>query len=223
MREDELARMEELPLQIELSRSSVDRVACHRQVDRRQMNTDLMRSSGLEPYIEEGVPRQELFHLEARDGLPRLVRVERVAKRVAAVTPDRRLDPAARRARSADDEGGVVAFQRTPADAVLQARVRLFRARDDHEPRGVAVEPMHDAGTSGISAGDVALEQPLDERAGRMPGGGMHHEARRLVDHDQVLVLVHDAEIHLLRLELSDLLLRRVELELVAAGKAMAL
>src|SRR5205823_4317508 len=72
------------------------------------------------------------------------VRVERVAKRIAAVAPDRRLDAAGPRARAADDERRVVPLQLTPTNERLQAAVRLLRARDDHESGGVPVEPMHD-------------------------------------------------------------------------------
>jgi hypothetical protein len=51
----------------------------------------------------------------------------------------------------------------------------------------------------------------------------MHDEAGRLVDDDEVLVLVGDAEVHCLRLELSSATLRRLELELLAAGEPVAL
>ena len=47
-----------------------------------------------EPHVEERVARQKLLHFEMRDRLAGLVGVERVPERVAAVTPDRRLDPA---------------------------------------------------------------------------------------------------------------------------------
>ena len=37
-------------------------------------------------------------------------------------------------------------------------------------------------------------DQRIDQRAGRIAGGGMHDEARRLVDDDDLVVLVHDGE-----------------------------
>jgi hypothetical protein len=38
------------------------------------------------------------------------------------------------------------------------------------------------------------VEQRVDQRAARVPGGRMHHHARRLVDDDQIAVLVDDRE-----------------------------
>ena len=47
----------------------------------------------------------------------------------------------------------------------------------------------------------VAGQQAVDERARAIAGAGVHHEPRRLVDHDQVVVLVdhghHDRRIRL--------------------------
>src|SRR6059058_1278875 len=100
--------MEELALQIELARLPIDGVACHRQVDRREMHADLMRPAGLEPHVEERVAGKELSHLEMRNGLAGLVGVERMPQGITAVAPDRRLDPAGARAWSSNHEGGVV-------------------------------------------------------------------------------------------------------------------
>src|SRR5207249_8461605 len=65
-----------------------------------EMDTDLVRPAGLERDAEERVAAQQLDDLEMRDGLARRVRVERVARRLAAVAADRRLDPPRARARS---------------------------------------------------------------------------------------------------------------------------
>ena len=45
-----------------------------------------------------------------------------------------------------------------------------------------------DAGQAVAAMGD----QRVDQRAGRVAGGRMHHEARRLVDDDDLVVLVDD-------------------------------
>ena len=47
-----------------------------------------------------------------------------------------------------------------------------------------------DPGKAGAAMGD----QRIDQRAGLMPGGGMHHEALGLVDDDDVVVLIDDIE-----------------------------
>ena len=56
---------------------------------------------------------------------------------------------------------------------------------------------MHDAGP--LLAADAAeivdvVQQRVDERAAGMPGRRMHDHARRLVDDDQVVVLVEDGQ-----------------------------
>ena len=48
-------------------------------------------------------------------------------------------------------------------------------------------------------------DQRVDQRAGPVAGGRMHHEALRLVDHDQVVVLVDDIERDVLGLRLRRL------------------
>ncbi len=158
-----------------------------------------------------------------RDRLTWLVGVEGLSQRVAPVAPDRRLDAAASRPRSSNDQGGVVPLECAAAHQILQTSVCLLRPRDDHEPGGVAVETMHDAGTPRISSRDVMFEQALHERARRVPGSRMHNETGRLVDHHEVLVLVGDAQVHWLGHELGDLAHRRLELQLLAAGETLAL
>ena len=74
-----------------------------------------------------------------------------------------------------------------------------------------------------LTALGLEREQPVDERAGGVPGRRMDDEAGRLVDDQQVLVLVGDAEVHRLRLERRTRRLRRLELELLAALELPAL
>ena len=74
----------------------------------------------------------------------------------------------------------------------------------DQQAGGVLVEAMHDAGP--LDAADARKrraavgDQRIDQRAGRMPGRGMHGEALGLVDDDEVRVLVDDGERDGLRL-----------------------
>jgi len=70
---------------------------------------------------------------------------------------------------------------------------------------------------------DRAAEQPVDERPAAVPRGRMYDDPGRLVDDKQMLVLVGDAEVELLRLERRQPDLRNVELELLAPLQAVAL
>src|SRR5437762_9995920 len=66
-------------------------------------------------------------------------------------------------------------------------------------------------------------EQTVNERPLRVTRGGMDDEPGRLVDDEEVLVLVRDDQLHLLRLEGARHRTGRLELELLAAGEPRAL
>ena len=137
---------------------------------------------------------ERLPHLEVRDGLAGLVGVERAPRRIAPVAADRCVDPPARRAGMALDEREIAPFDLAAADRFLERRIRLLRTSDGEQPRGVAIEPVHDPGPLGVSAGRPEREQLPRERSRPRPRSRMHDEAGRLVDDEQVLVLVRQRD-----------------------------
>src|SRR5689334_2831457 len=114
--EGEPGRVQELSLQPEVPGPTVQGIPGDRELDGRQMNADLVRSSGLERDAQQRVSRQELHELEMRQGLARRVGVERMTLRVVSVAPDRRLDRPAPRLRPADDEPAIFARELPPPD-----------------------------------------------------------------------------------------------------------
>ena len=101
--------------------------------------------------------------------------------------------------------------------------MRLFRAADDEKPRRVAVEPMHDPRTVGLgSTSDRVAEKLVYQRAGSVAGRWVHDEAGRLVDDQQVLVLMHHPGAQLLRLEGGRLHVE-VDIDALPAREAVAL
>ena len=156
------------------------------------------------------------------DRLARRVGVEREPDRVVAVTADRRLDPAGARCRDAANERGIRALERAFPDEVGKAAVRLLGARDDHQARRVAVEPMDDAGPSRLPAGNGAGEQ-VDERSARPARAWMDDEAGRLVDDGEVLVLPGDRGQRARRCRLRRGLLGCGKLDALAPFEAVAL
>ena len=64
----------------------------------------------------------------------------------------------------------------------------------DDEAAGIAVDAVDDAGALfAADAGETVaavVEQGVDQGAVRVAGGRMDHQARGLVDHDDVVVLV---------------------------------
>ena len=82
--------------------------------------------------------------------------------------------------------------------------VRPIGLGHHHQARRVLVEPVHDAGPlDAADAGERTLamvQERVDERAGIVAGARVDDEARGLVDHDQLGVLMHDGERNVLRL-----------------------
>jgi len=215
--------MEELPAELG-GRDPVDRVADDWQVDRGQVNADLVRPAGLEADREQRVVRQEPLELEMRDRLAGRIRVERLTERIVTVAADRRLDAAASRARPATDERQIAAVERPLANELLQSAVGLLGAGDDEESGRVAVEAMDDARPfRGISPGNAPREERLHERSTRVARRGMNDDPGRLVDDEQVLVLVGDPQLALLGLKDDGLPLLDVHLEQLSSLEPVAL
>ena len=101
----------------------------------------------------------------------------------------------------APDEGEIAALQLAfglVGELRRERAVGLVGLGHHHQAGGVLVEPVHDAGP--LDAADAAEavaamgDQRIDQRALRVAGGRMHHQACRLVDHDERVVLVDDIE-----------------------------
>ena len=74
---------------------------------------------------------------------------------------------------------------------------RSGRARHHQQPARVTIQTVHDAGAVQITHRckfGIAREQPANQRPGRVPCARMHDEPGRLVDHDHVVVVVHDGD-----------------------------
>src|SRR5262245_37901214 len=139
MGEAEGVGMEELAAQPQIAFHAVRGVTRDREVDRSEMDADLVRATGLEPYVEECALADDLHDLEPRHGVPRLVRVERPPRGVATVAADGSLDAPRLRARRPADECEVPALDLALPDRALKPAVGLLGARHDKEARRVAV------------------------------------------------------------------------------------
>src|ERR671922_489407 len=195
------ARMQELTAQGGLG-DAVDGIADNGQPDRREVDTDLVRPARLEVDAEKRVRVDQLHELEVRDGVARAVRVQRLARWISPVAPDRRLDPSLARSWPPSDERGVRALEPVAPDEPLKALVGLVRASDDEQSRRVAVEPVDDSRAFLVSAGGAVGEDAVDQGAGRMAGRRVDDDAGRLVDDQQLVVFVRDPELDLLGREL---------------------
>ena len=115
---------------------------------------------------------------------------------VRRIAADRRVDAAAGHD-LAPDERDVLLLDLAILKLPGELGVRGVVLGDDHQARRPAIEPVHDPRP--LLAADAAeivhvMEQRVDQRAGRMAGGRMHDHPGRLVDHDEVAVLVENRQ-----------------------------
>jgi len=91
--------------------------------------------------------------------------------------------------------------------------------RHHHAPAGIFVEAVNNAGPGHAAhAAELSaamMHQRVDQRPPLVPRGGMHHQTRRFVQHQQGLVLIEDIQRDFLRLNRRRPRLRPVNLDLV--------
>jgi hypothetical protein len=94
--------------------------------------------------------------------------------------------------------------------------------RRHHQPGGILVEPVHDARAPDAAdprqAGAAMGDQRVDQRAGLMARGRMHDKPPRLVDDDDVVILVDDVERDSFALGLGIDRFRHVDCDRIAGG-----
>ena len=225
VREGEPRRVEELALEPELARPAVDRVAADRQVDRGEVDADLVRAPGLERDAQERVPRQQLLDLEVRDRLARRVGVERVPQRVAPVAPDRGVDRAAPRPRPADDEREVLARRaratgRAPASRRCASGERATTSRPEVSRSSRWTIP----GRSGSSPPSTSCaSRPCTSVPCACPGAGWTTSPAGLSTTSRCSSSYGTARSIASGVEPARRRRRRLELQLLAAGEPAAL
>ena len=193
MTEAQCERVQELPREPQVARHAIARVSAHRQADRGEVHANLVRAAGLEPDLEERVLGELLDELEMRDRLSGLVRVERATGALPPVASDGSVDAPGARLRPAAREREVPSFDLAVADRVLERAVRVLRARDDEQPGRVAVEPVDDTWPVRVVSPERCEREELwQQRLAPRPRAGVHGDTRRLVEDDEVLVLVDE-------------------------------
>lgn len=143
------------------------------------------------------------------------------ARTVGWAASDAGLDGADAPRRHAPDEGEIgplePAVGAVGGELLGQALMGGVVLGDDEQARCLLVEAVDDArsldATDARQAVAAVGDQRIDERAVGVAGGGVHDEARRLVDDDEVVVLVGDRERDRLALRLGRLRRRQLHSE----------
>ena len=146
MLEREAPSMEELPLKAQITRSAVHRITAHGEVDRLEVNTNLVRAPRFQLHVEKGVAPHRLDNVEPGHGLTGRRGVKRVAGAVTPIAAYGCLDAAALRAGLPANKGCVGALDLPQADHLLQTLVGRGRSGDDEQARRVAIKAVHDPG-----------------------------------------------------------------------------
>ena len=138
---------------------------------------------------------------------------------------DGRADLTGGSARFAADQRMINLVHFARGELCRERNVRLVVLGDDEAAAGFLVEPVDDARPR--HAADAAqrtfamVEQGVDERVFLVAGGGMHHDAGGLVQHEQRFVLEQNIERDFFRLHLGRSRLGPVDADLVAGMRAV--
>jgi hypothetical protein len=223
MVEREPRRVEELPLEAEIARDAVERIAGDGKVDRGEMHADLVRTARCKADTQERPLRQELLELEVRHRRTRCGGVERVPEAVVPVAADRRVDRPSPGSGLPHDEPEVLARKRAAPHESLQPLVRPVRACDDEQAGGVAVEAVDDARPILLPTRRSRGGQSVSKRAAGVPRRGMDDDARGLVHDEEVLVCERHRELGQGDVGSLSSLLRRLDRDLLPTRKLVAL
>ena len=112
----------------------------------------------LQAQAQQRGARQRALDREVRARVTRPGAADGHARARAPVASNRRLDRPRACRRAALDERQVLPLDQALGERALQPPVDLLVAGDDEQARGVAVEPVHDAGALGIAAAGAVRE-----------------------------------------------------------------
>ena len=125
---------------------------------------------------------------------------------IPRIAPDRALDIPGGRVGQAPGQGEIGTIQVARGESRRQGGQRLLGFGDHHHAGGVLVQPVHDAGpafAADAGQGVAAMgQQRVDEGAVQVARRRMHDQPSRLVEHDQVAVLIQYGKVDRLRLGL---------------------
>src|SRR5919106_511596 len=189
---------------------AVKRIADQRVTDRAKMRAHLMRASRLQKTFDQRRDRL-LLRAESRKQAPMRHSLSASALwkhghfgAAGGMAADRRVDRTLRAGRRAPDKREIAALHLAGAamvgELLGERAMRPVSLGHDHEPARVLVETMHDAWPRHPPDAREALtamgDQRIDQRAFCVACARVHDKASRLVDDDEVLVLVDNIERH---------------------------
>ena len=92
------------------------------------------------------------------------------------------------------NEGAVFPRDCSRLQVLHQLGVGRQRFRHHHDSRSVLVQPLHDAGPRRLRQLGTVMQQGVDQGAVGVARAGVNHQARGLVDNDEMLVFMDDVQ-----------------------------
>src|SRR5215213_1800341 len=190
--EAQAGTVQELPPQPVSPGVPVARIAADGMADRGEVRADLVGAPGLQARLDQRVRLQGLDHSEVGARLAGAAPAHGATLGRAMVAAQRRVDRPLARARPSLHQGEIAAGEPAVADHLGETAVGLVGARDDHQPGGVAVQPVHDARPRRIAAAAEEVAEDVDQSRAVDAGALVDDEAGGLVDDGEPLVDVHE-------------------------------
>jgi hypothetical protein len=185
--------------------SPIDRVPEHRMFDRRHVNPYLVGPTRVQIDVQQSeilvgvVPDQAIVRdsrLSTGEDGP--------ACGMCRIAADGSFDGPGLDVHRASDQCEIRAGDLPPRQGAGQRLECTLIPADEQEPGRIAIETMDQAPTVGRTHSlqlGITKQQPGGQGPFRMTGARMNDHPSRLVDHDEVRILVDDAESHVLGLE----------------------
>lgn len=168
-------------------------IAHQREADMGHVHANLVSTAGFQLDPHMGVRAEALEHTVVADR--RLAAVgDGHALTHTAVAADRGIDLATG-GHHANHDALIDAADLAGLHLLNQLGLRLQGLGHHHQARGVLVQAMNDTGTRHVDDVWHVVQQRIEQGTAGMAGGRVHNQARRLVDHQDVVVFVDDIQL----------------------------
>ena len=173
----------------------VDRIAHDRMPDQLEVHADLVGASRVQLQPEQ-VRDPEAADHEGVGACRAAGRGHGHALPILGMPGERRVDDRRALVEVAPCQRGVDAGDAARGDRGAEPPVGQVGLGDDHQPRRIAVQPVHDPGPALGPAGQrrAASHQRVHQRVVPVARRRMHHQTGRLVDDREMLVFVDDRQ-----------------------------
>ena len=180
--------------------SPIRRISQDRTPNRGQMHAQLMGPAGLRKELHVGRQFCKPFRhavLRGRRLGPGRARGEFFP--VLGIPPDSDVDHSLALLRDTPDQGFVDPVYGMPLELVDQSRMSPILFGDDHDARGVLVQPVYHPrpflaadGGERPGPGFEMMQQGIDQGARPIPGSRMDHQAGLFIQNQQCVIFIED-------------------------------